>query len=45
VALAAAWEVLAAVVAVVWWVPVSARIPMARAIAASTPSAVSAVPG
>ena len=35
----------AAVVMVVWCVPVSARIPMVTAIATSTPSVVSTVPG
>ncbi len=41
----AAWGVVAGVVMVVWWVPVSARIPMVTAIATSTPSAVITVPG
>ena len=45
VALAAGWEVAAGVVMVVWCVPVTARIPMVRAIATSTPSVVSTVPG
>ena len=44
-ALAAAWEVVAGVVMVVWCVPVTARIPMVRAIATSTPSAGSHRPG
>ena len=45
VALAAAWGVVAGVVTVVWCVPVSARIATVTAIAMSTPSAVSTVPG
>jgi len=45
VAVAAGWEVVAVIAAVVWWfVPVRVRNMIVTAIATSTPSAVTIVP-